>query len=69
MPMFPYSFPLKLACIRSKMKRFDDVIKKVESVDHFKFHLVEEMIADGESLFTTLPVAVISRFLIIIKTY
>lgn len=61
MPMFPYIFHLNLSA--SEVKKGFTCDKEIESVDHFKFHVIKEMIAEGD-LFTTLPIAVISRFLI-----
>ena len=61
MPMFPYIFHLNLSA--SEVKKGFTCDKEIESVDHFKFHEVKEMIAEGD-LLTTLPIAVISRFLI-----
>jgi len=61
MPMFPYIFHLNLRA--SELKTGFTCEKEIESVDHFKFNVVKKMIAGGE-IFTTLPIAVISRFLI-----
>ena len=61
MPMFPYIFHLNLSA--SEVKKGFTCDKEIESVDHFNFLKIREMIADGD-LFTTLPIAVISRFLI-----